>query len=243
LLSARRDRVRRLTNDLYDDLDPSFVPGTNSIVFSSNRTSDTLRTRVSPEFNELSNTYNLFVFDLDTTKNILKRITNTLSKDHKPLASDGNNFYYLSDQRGIVNLFRYNLGTGIYTQVTNFTSELKDYDASFDTNTLAYVTTKARKQDIFVARNFNFNRQIFTPATRRRELQQARVIRDRRKEEENRNMSIKDLLNARLKEVQNETDSVDTVPVIRDTLTITIEEPLADSLRRENDVVNTDNYQ
>src|SRR5690606_29979210 len=95
LLSARRDRVRRLTNDLYDDLDPSFVPGTNSIVFSSNRTSDTLRTRVSPEFNELSNTYNLFVFDLDTTKNILKRITNTLSKDHKPLASDGNNFYYL----------------------------------------------------------------------------------------------------------------------------------------------------
>src|SRR5690606_10333059 len=88
LLSTRRDRVRRLTNDLYDDLDPSFVPGTNSIVFSSNRPTDTLRSQVTPDFGALPGTYNLFVYDLDTTKNILKRITNTLSRDVKPIASD-----------------------------------------------------------------------------------------------------------------------------------------------------------
>ena len=245
LLSSRRDRVRRLTNDLFDDLDPSFIPGTNRIVFSSNRTSDTLRARVNPEFGQLSSTYNLFVFDLDTTKNILKRITNTLSKDFRPLASDDNNFYYLSDQRGIVNLFRYNMPTGIYSQVTNFASSIKDYDANFDTKTLAYVTTKERKQDIFINQNFNFDRQIFTPATRRRELQQARVIREKRKQEENKNMSIKDLLNARLKEAQPQADSTKSLPVLTDTLTIKVESPgtPADSAQQENKEVNTDNYQ
>src|SRR5688500_15255694 len=242
LVSSRRDRVRRLTNDLYDDLDPSFIPGSNRIVFSSNRSSDTLRTKASPDFTALSPTYNLFVFDLDTTKNLLKRITNTLSKDVRPLASDDNNFYYLSDQRGIVNLFRYNRATGIYSQVTNFAASVKDYHADFDSNTLAYVMTKDRKQDIFVNRNFNFDRQIFTPATRRKELQQARVIRERRKQEENKNMSIKDLLNARLKESQP-VDSVEALPVVPDTLNINITENPADSVGRKQDVVNTDNYQ
>lgn len=246
LLSSRRDRVRRLTNDLYDDLDPGFVPGSNRIVFSSNRTSDTLRAKASPDFTQLAGTYNLFVFDLDTTKNLLKRITNTVSKDIRPMAADDDNFYYLSDQRGIVNLFRYNRTTGIYSQVTNFASSIKDYDANFDNSTLAYVTTKDRKQDIFVNRNFNFNRQIFTPATRRKELQQARVIRERRKQEENKNMSIKDLLNARLKETQPSGDSLETLPVVPDTLTITVNpvaENPADTTQRSENVVNTDNYQ
>ncbi|MEJ0054802.1 MAG: hypothetical protein WDN75_03615 [Bacteroidota bacterium] len=42
LISSRRaDRVRRLTNDIFDDFDPSFIPNTNTVVFSSNRTTDT----------------------------------------------------------------------------------------------------------------------------------------------------------------------------------------------------------
>lgn len=247
LVSARRDRVRRLTNDLYDDLDPSFIPGSNRIIFSSNRRSDTLRTKTSPEFTELSGTYNLYVFDLDTTKNLLKHVTNTVSKDYRPQASDGNNFFYLSDQRGIVNLFRYNRLTGIYSQVSNFSSGIKDYDANFNTSTLAIVATKNRKQNIFIYKDFDFNKQVFTPPTRRKELQQARVIRERRKQEENKNMSIKDLLNARLKESQPEKDTAQTtLPVLRDSLTINVDSvPPArtDTVKREGNEVNTDNYQ
>jgi Tol biopolymer transport system component len=241
LISSRRDRVRRLSNDLYDDLDPSFIPGSNRIVFSSNRTNDSLRTKRAPDFSQLSDTYNLFVFDLDTTKNLVKRITNTLSKDYAPQAMDENNFYYLSDQRGIVNIFKYNRSSGIYSQVTNFNSSIKDFDVNFTTNALAFVTTKNRKQNIFINKNFNFNRQVFTPATRRKELQQARVVRERRKQEENKNMSIKDLLNSRLKDTR-ENDTIESVPVLRDTLTIRVDSP-ADSVKRKDGEVNTDNYQ
>ena len=70
------------------------------------------------------------------------------------------------------------------------------------------VMTKNRKENIFIDRNFNVNRQVFTPATRRKDLQQARVIRERRKTVENKNMSIKDLLNSRLKEAQPQKDTI-----------------------------------
>ena len=237
LISSRRDRVRRLTNDLYDDLDPSFIPGSNRIVFSSNRPSDTLKVNKPLPFGQLPENYNLFVFDLDTTKNVLKRITNTLSKDFAPLALDQDNFYYLSDQRGIVNLFRYNRSTGIYSQITNYNSSIIEYDLNFANNSFSFVTTRRMKQNIFIDRDFNLNRSVFTPATRRKELQQARVVRERRKTEENKNMSIKDLLNARLKEAQPQKD---TIPPA-DTLAIKSEP--TDSLKKTDNVVNTDNYQ
>lgn len=253
LLSTRRDRVKRLTNDLYDDLDPSFIPNSNKIVFSSNRVHDTLRANSKPEFEKLNNNYNLFIYDLDSSNVLLERVTNTISKDYAPLALDENNFYYLSDQRGIVNLFKYDRSTGIYTQVTNFSSSIKDYDLIFSTQTLATVMTNKQRQNIYVDPKFDINRSMFTPSTRRKELQQARVIREKRKQDENKVMSIRDLVNARKKEAQA-TDSTgvpaDSIPKTTadslrsdtlinqapDTVVISTQPP------KKDDAVNTDNY-
>ena len=132
LISSRRDRTQRLTNDSFDDLDPSFIPNTNSIVFSSNRTTDTVLTNKLPGLQKLTSNYNLFMYNLDTTTNVVVRVTNTLSKDFYPHALDDHTFYYLSDQRGIVNLFKFDMSTGIYTQVTNYNSGIKDYDLDFN---------------------------------------------------------------------------------------------------------------
>ncbi|MFN3841217.1 MAG: translocation protein TolB [Cyclobacteriaceae bacterium] len=249
LLSTRRDRIRRLTNDLYDDLDPSFIPGTNRIVWSSNRVSDTLRIRTRPTLGDLTDNYNLFVFDLDTTNQVVARVTNTLSKDYAPFAINDDIYYYLSDQRGIINLFKFERSTGIYTQVTNYSSSIKDYDFNVERNMLAMVTQKRLRDDIFIEPNFNLNRNVFTPATRRKELQQARVIRERKRQEENTNMTIKDLLNARLKEAQVKDDTTlvkDSATVIRDTAKITLDSAMlakADTVKVKQDpVINTDNY-
>lgn len=249
LVSSRRDRVRRLTNDIYDDLDPSFIPGSNKIVFSSNRETDSLRIDKQVPLSRLTDNYNLFIFDLDNTKDVVNRVTNTLSKDYAPKALDENNVLYLSDQRGIVNLFKYNRQSGIYTQVTNLSSSINEYDINMATNSLAVVTTKNLRENIYLNRDFNVNRQIFTPATRRKELQQVRVIRERRKQEENKNMSIKDLLNARLKQSQQQqADSLlapgdtlaDSLSVKPDTVTVN-DKPVEERIE-ENEVVNTDNY-
>jgi hypothetical protein len=250
LISTRRDRVRRLTNDVFDDLDPSFIPGTNRIVFSSNRVSDSLTVSATAAIGDLTDNYNLFVFDLDTTTVVMPRITNTLSKDYAPLALNDNVYYYLSDQRGIINLFRYDRSSGIYTQVTNYAASIRDYDFNFERNALVFTMKDKMRDNIYLDRNYNFTKGVFTPATRRKELQQARIIQERKRQDETKSMSIKDLINARLKEAQGQTD---TVQVAKDTVAIRTD---SDSIRTDTivvgasdtlkppppKVVNTDDY-
>jgi len=230
LISSRRDRTRRLTNDLYDDLDPSFIPNSNTIVFTSNRTTDSVAAKVN-NYNKVSSNYNLFLFNLDTTTVEVSRVTNTLSKDYHPKAMDENNFYYLSDQRGIVNLFKFNRQNGIYSQITNFNSSLKDFDLDFYNRSLALVTTKQMSEDIFIINNFNYDRQIFTPASRRKEIQQAKSVTEKRKQEPVKNMSIKDLINARLKEKQDTTQQKPQPPEIK-----------KDTTEIKSNVINIDDY-
>ncbi len=202
LVSSRRDRTRRLTNDIFDDFDPSFIPQTNTLIFSSNRTTDTVNT-VKRNFGKVTSNYNLFSYNLDTTKDVVTRITNTLSADYAPKAVNENIIYYLSDQRGIVNLFKFNRQTGVYAQVTNFQSSIKTFDLHFEDHVFAAVLTNKLKEDIFVFRNFNPERQIFTPATLRKETQQVRGITERRKREAKPGISLKQLINERLKQKQD----------------------------------------
>jgi Tol biopolymer transport system component len=235
LLSSRRDRTKRLTNDKFDDLDPAFIPNSNTVVFSSNRPTDSLHTNVKG-LQKLSSNYNLFLYNIDTTLNKLIRITNTLSKDFHSRAVNDHTFYYLSDQRGIVNLFKFDSHTGIYSQVTNFNSSIKDYDVSYENNMLATVLTQNLREDIFIDRQFNFNKQVFTPATRRKEVQQARILTERKKKEQTKATSIKDLINSRLKE-KTDTTTIDLPkqPPVNQELTDTLK-------LNANQPINTDNY-
>ena len=237
LISSRRDRTRRLTNDIFDDFDPSFIPNTNTVVFSSNRTTDTTNT-IKKDFTKVPANYNLFTYNLDTTTNLVNRITNTLSKDFYPKAIDENNFYYLSDQRGILNLFKFNRQTGVYAQVTNFPSSIKEYDIDFNNRTLAVVTTKDLQDDIFLERNFNLDRQIFTPATKRKETQQVKLITERRKKESRQGVSIKQLINERMQQKQ---DTVKKKPAPENTPNRT--PPATDTTKvKAKTEINTDNY-
>jgi hypothetical protein len=229
LISSRRDRTRRLTNDLYDDFDPTFIPNSNTIVFSSNRTNDTTNNIVK-DIKTIPANYNLYLYDLDTTTNVVHRLTNTLSKDYYPLALNNDQIYYLSDQRGIVNIFKYEISTGIYSQVTNYNTSIKEYDIDFNNRSMATVLDKGLKEDIFFTRKFNLNRQVFTPATRRKEVQQAKAIIERRKQEApGKGISIKELINSRMREKNDSLSQALTAP---------------DSLkqRMHPDSVDTDNY-
>jgi len=238
LLSSRRDRTRRLTNDVYDDLDPSFIPNSNSLVFSSNRTTDTVNTIVKG-YNKITKNYNLFLFNLDTTTNVVHRMTNTLGKDTHPKALSDTDFFYLSDQRGIVNLFRFNRQTGIYSQITNFNSGIKDYDLDFTNRQLAMLMNQRLKEDIFLVRNFNYERQVFTPATRRKEVQQVRAITEKKKQETPKNMSIKDLINSRLREKTDST-KINNKPVEQTQQRIKKDTTIVNGAKKDS--INTDDY-
>jgi hypothetical protein len=98
-------QTERLTNDFWDDLDASFalIEGRRTLLFSSNRLSDTLSTEKSDTILPIG-TLDIFMYDLDSRSNELVRITNTpLSNERMAMGADSAGFSYLTNASGIVN--------------------------------------------------------------------------------------------------------------------------------------------
>ncbi|MBK6777698.1 MAG: PD40 domain-containing protein [Flavobacteriales bacterium] len=95
-------RQEQLTDDQWDDLDPRFVDNGASIIFSSDRTDDTLRT--GGEVALTSGTKDIFLLDLSTRSRLLTRLSNTPSaSETEPAEFDSTNYTFLSDVGGSVN--------------------------------------------------------------------------------------------------------------------------------------------
>lgn len=243
LLSTRRDRVKRLTDDIYDDLDPSFVPNSNTVVFSSNRISDTLNVKAK-DFEPVGDNFNLFFYNLDTTENVLHRVTNTISRDVKPMALSSSRLFYLSDQKGIINLFSYDLSTGIYTQVTNFSSSIENYDIDFGSSKFTFIMDSHGKDYIYYDPEFNYDQQIFTPLTTRQQVLQAKAFRLKKNQEKKEALTVKEIVEQRLaeareKEEEQKQDTTITEEGFIDTdnYQFDVEAP-----KEQEEVINTDNY-
>ena len=232
LLSVRRNKIRQLTNDYYDDITPSFVPGTNTIVFSSNRVTDTITSQVH-ELEKFTSNYNIYSFNLDTTRRVVAKLTNTISKDFAPVAEDEKTIYYLSDQKGIINLFKYDVETKIYSQITNFRNNVIGYDVNFEKSNGAFTMTKNLRQKLYYVPNVKLRENVFTPLTPRQIQLQAKYLAKRRlvnaakERDEPEKPEIK----------QTEINLSDTINI--DSLNFATEEKKEESL---TDIINTDDY-
>ncbi|NOU45869.1 MAG: hypothetical protein HOO86_02265 [Bacteroidales bacterium] len=133
---------RQVTNDFYTDLTPVFTDG-HHVVFSSNRSSDTLSLQLKPE-NQPPH-FDLFSFETNGKSNIAKRLTNTPAiSEILPSLSKANNINYLSDENGVYNLYNGRFDSVISfvdttvhyryfmesSMVTNFTSNILYYTGS-----------------------------------------------------------------------------------------------------------------
>ncbi len=87
---------KQITNDKADDRYPSFLKNNSSIVFSSNRTTDSVIEHKTQK------NYNLFIFEKN--KKQLKRLTQSQSDQTSAVHIDKYNFLYKSNQNGIENL-------------------------------------------------------------------------------------------------------------------------------------------
>lgn len=181
LISLRRNSIKRITSDFYDDINPRFVPGTSSIIFSSNRTTDTIDVS-GRDVQKITDIYNIFVYNIDTTKNVVTRITNTLSKNIRPIAVNQNEFYFLSEQQGIFNLYKYNYQNKISFQVTNYGSGIKDFDISSDKQFFSFVMPENGREHLYLKQNLNLDQNIFTAQTKRQQYLNAKFVAQRLKE-------------------------------------------------------------
>ena len=98
-------QTERLTQDFWDDVDASVVTldGRKSIIFASNRISDTLTTEKLDTILPIGK-FDIFLFDLESRNPELVRLSNTpLTNERAPIGIDSAHFAFLSDENGIVN--------------------------------------------------------------------------------------------------------------------------------------------
>jgi WD40 repeat protein len=248
LLSVRRNKLRRLTDDLYDDITPRFIPNTNTIIFSSNRVNDSLKSGQT-SYTKMSQNFNIFVFNLDTTRNVLARLTNTISRDYNPIAKDDRTFYYLSDQKGIVNLFRYDLDDSLYMQITNFTNNVRKVDINFATSAVAYTMVNRLDETIYYKSGVNYSGNIFTPLTPRQLIMQAKFITSRRllraSQERSKGINIK-IRTPVVKEDTSRLDSLVVKEIMADTVAGADTATVIQSINKDKEdlttIIDTDDY-
>lgn len=225
VFNINRGQIRRITNDNFDVRDVSFVPGGNVVLFSSNRDSDTVYVQGPNKLEEVEvNRFNVFSYDLDLLDTTFNKLTNALALDVDPIAGDGEHVYYLSDQQGINNLYRYSRRDSLSVQLTNYVYGIQSFDIDFQNNRVAYISTHNSRDGIYFE-PLLLDRNLFTPVTPRRAQETTRILAEIRR---------KNLL----KQQANDTSSK-TGPVIDQEV---LEVPVRKEQVKEG-AINTESYE
>jgi len=120
----------QITKDIYDDLNPVFINNSKQIIFSSNRTNDTLKFNSKDSITITDSKLDIYLYDYANKGRILRRLTNTpLTDETNPLVLNNNYISYLSDQNGIVNRFTASLDSSI--SFVDTTTHYRFYTTSY----------------------------------------------------------------------------------------------------------------
>ncbi len=158
----------QITNDIYDDLDPCFADHSQTILFCSNRPTDTItsdKTVMNIDLNDIPKTRDLFLYKYKERSKVLRRITTTpFANESSPVALDMNNITYLSDANGIVNRYiahpdstihfidtttHYRYFTTTYP-VTNYAYSILQQDISPRNNKIAEIILVKNKYELYI---------------------------------------------------------------------------------------------
>lgn len=136
------NNFEQLTRDLWDDLEPSFIEEGKRVIFTSNRTDDTLRTATEGTM-RMGSMADVFIYDLENRAKVLERITNTDKiNESKPFEYNRKHFTFLGDGNGYRNRYIANVDSVISTidtaihyryfttvkQATSFARDIHEHD-------------------------------------------------------------------------------------------------------------------
>src|SRR5690606_14885207 len=230
---------------LFDDLSPRFIGNSNrKVVFASNRPTDSLRVR--GDFKSIRNNLGIFEHPGVPRSPQAPRLLDSLGTYNLPVLSTENDLYFLSDLKGVTNLYRYNYNNKNITQNSNLIHGLKNPVISKGgSGGLAYVKLEKGEGRIVYHKNFTPGSMAETPSFRKGmpgntslnpapalEKQTAEVKTDSVPEKQEEVVTTPQTLVLRPGEVDtdSDTEALDDVVLIADTLVLSPGE------------VDTDNY-
>ena len=154
LLRAGSRKAEQLTNDLFDDVQPVFLPGGQGLVFSSNRYLDSAGRARPATFQNVVNNYDLFVYHLDGRDIPVETLVSTISNETRPRAISDDEILYLGEESGVRALYRYSLRTKERTLLTNWLPNTQDFDYSAQTSALVFVAPAQARDILYVYPTF-----------------------------------------------------------------------------------------
>jgi hypothetical protein len=167
LISVARASALPLTNDLYDDLSPRFIQGSSrKVVFSSNRPLDSLGTGDKGNYKSIAQSYTIFEHDgTPKSENIVKLVQGEGKAKITPVYADADNLVYLSNGKGVNNLFKYNRASQSNTQLTNYIQNIRNADINLKSGGgLAYTYLNDGYYTAAFKNGFDIDASVNTPS-------------------------------------------------------------------------------
>ncbi len=146
------DSFELITNDLFDDADPSWAPDSRSLLFTSNR-ADLPKEADLPDGRTMKGhavaSFDVFQIELDTKQ--ISRITTINKIVRTPIwTPESNTILFVCNQNEIFNLYTHNTLTGVSTPLTNVVTGFLQPSFAWKTHTLAFTSYYDQGYDIFL---------------------------------------------------------------------------------------------
>ncbi|CAG4993302.1 hypothetical protein DYBT9275_01145 [Dyadobacter sp. CECT 9275] len=131
LISVARASALPLTNDLYDDLSPRFVQGSSRrVIFASNRPADTLGTGKG-DYKSITPYLSLYEHDGTPKSDRIPKLMQGSGKTKvMPVYANDKEVIYLSNEKGINNLYKFDKASGSSSQLTNYIFNIRNADVN-----------------------------------------------------------------------------------------------------------------
>jgi len=150
-----------LTNDTFSDFSPSWSASGDKIIFSSDRGVS----KGSPDMFDIDfSQTDLFMYDFSNEK--VTQITDTSYNENYPVLTKDNLLFYTADYNGVYNIFRHEMGSKIFSPITNAITGIQQIDVDSSGDKLVFSGYSERGWDLFVMNQPQDKEEKIVPETR-----------------------------------------------------------------------------
>lgn len=169
LLRAGSRAPEKITNDVFDDVEPVFMPDGQSIVFSSNRWLDSAGT-ARGSFASVVNNYDLYRYHLDGRAQPVEVLVSTISNESRPRALSNDEILFVSEESGVRSIYRYSFSTRDYQPVSSFLAGVQDFDYNATTGALGLTATADGRSNAYLYPSYALPADLKLSKTARQEI-------------------------------------------------------------------------
>ncbi|MFK7900261.1 MAG: hypothetical protein AB8B61_05850 [Cyclobacteriaceae bacterium] len=149
---------KRITFDLYDDVDPSFLKNSLDVVFSSNRL-DTLLKGDRGNFETVKDDFELYLYKYNR-KDTVTRLTYLKGNEFEPKALSENEISFLNTKGNKLSLHKLDLKTRKVSQVSNYHKNIQAYDINPTDGMLAFIMEDKTNDYLYLNKDFSVSEEL-----------------------------------------------------------------------------------